>query len=540
MPLHGSVVIAKYMLKNHIINPLLKSFKTAVAAAIIVIVAIGCVAGLLAILTGEPGEAGESEEASLADAIRGGLHMLGINKYTATDLLSIMLFSAVLLSVVRGRNVLVALDEAEYELLLSQPVDMGTYVLGKVIFQVMQSLLFGIIYMFYAVIAYDMSGGNLAKAAMLPIAIVVLLAFIAIATDLIPVVKVVLGPRARYLELAAYAYTASGVIHSMLTLKLSPILTAPFRVMAESIVMCATLTETWDYVALRLGASTAVTLCSAAVLIRVSRRLHPEFVKPLPEILKESKARRRESVPVYSPKPEVAVTRVVFLRKVVSLHHARIVTIYLGMAVAAGLAFSGYVMPRLGLDEQFISTALFFAIPMLSAEAVTFWAAMTLSDDLLPLWVYRVYSSDLSPLALSLVAKYTVYLTEILMVVAVFKCVLAGDYVALALPVLALPLNVVVSFAVLASLSYLASKRRVVRLAPSGMYVLESMAVAVVFVVVFVPVATIQVLFDALAKEATLWSVATPCLAAVALSPVLAWVLSKVLASIMESLELRT
>jgi len=521
MDLGRSLTVAKYLLKNYVINPFIKRFKTVVLGAVVIgIIVGGLVAVAIALSPGEP-EAqvnqAEESEPSFGRSLREALLRAGLDKRDLIAGVSAMLALTFLLMVTLGKAAIRVMEEAEYELLLAQPLDMGTYVLGRELAEFAQVSLMGLPYLSFVPLAYELNGGNMSKAALFPLALLTVMAFLSVLSTLINVVKIMARGRERLLRLAVLAYFSAGAAHSLLSWGVSPMLSLPFRPMAEALVYCVTISESVSHVLARWGLSVAIILGLEAVVIRLADRTSPEHVRPVSELVRESwaKAARRE-ISLYSPDPGAALFRFAFSIEVLSLRHLRNLA---AVAVTSGVI--GFILlrvgPKFGLEPSAASFAVSFMVPLIVGEMAMIIVGAVMARDLAAMWVFRVYALELRPLASGLILKYATYLSEAFLAIGIFDAVLLGQPQALLLPVVVLPITMFMVLLLLVTTCYLASKRRVVRQMPTGLYMFEDVALLVISILVMPAymLATLlftEVLLPRLTFQATLLTLAASAL----------------------------
>ncbi len=101
----AALLVAKYLLKNYVINPLLKNLKRLLLAVLVAIVIVAAVVAIAAVLLPPPkGEKNTPED-------RGGkglglreflVRRLGLNKQLAVDLVSCATTLIILIVLIRG------------------------------------------------------------------------------------------------------------------------------------------------------------------------------------------------------------------------------------------------------------------------------------------------------------------------------------------------------------------------------------------------------------------------------------------------------
>ncbi len=526
MDLGKSLTVAKYLLKNYVINPFTKRFRTVLLGALVVGVVVGgVVAAVIALSPGEPGaQVNQTEDGgpSLGETLREALIRVGLDKRDAVAGVSATLALSLLLMVTLGKAAIRVMEEAEYELLLAQPLDMSTYVLGRELAEFAQMSLMGLPYLGFVPLAYELNGGNMSKAALFPLTLLTVMALLSVLSTLINVVKITARGGERLLRLAVLAYFSAGAAHSLLSREISPVISLPFRPLAEAVVYCATISEGVDQVLAPWGLGVAIILGLEAVAIRLADRTSPENVRPVSELVRESwaKSARRE-ISLYSKDPGAALFRFAFSVEVLSLRHLRNLA-----AVAVTSGVMGFVLlrvgPEFGLEPSAASFAVSFMVPLIVGEMAMIIVGTVMARDLAAMWVFRVYALELRPLASGLILKYATYLSEAFLAIGIFDAVLLGQPQALLLPVVVLPITTFMVLLLLVSTCYLASKRRVVKQMPTGLYMFEDVALLVVSILIMPAYLLVTLLFtEILLPRLTLQTT----LLTLAASALLAWAL---------------
>lgn len=489
MDLKKSLTIARYLIKNYIINPFLRGLKKKVIFLIAIAIVGVIVATALIALTPSTSE-GESNE-SLGASMRENLIALGLNKFVLIDLIGAALTLMILLGMITGRAAITVMEEAEYELLLAQPLDMETYFLGRFMRDTAQMLVITIWYVAFVPMALDLSGGN-PKAALLPISVLLLTAYLSALTTLISELKIVWREGEGYIRLFASFYALISIMHSLLAWRVSPLLSMPFRPLAESIVYCATISEGMSDVLLSLSKGLLILLPILFMELKLAGRVSPEYIKPTSVLIRERESKKSgRRVELYSQDPGRAVFNYIFRLEVLNAKHFAILS---SVVLITGLI--SYVLKEVAAGKlellfgslQFLSL---FLVPLLVSEMVAFLVNASMARDFAALWIYRVYARDLKPVAESLMLKYALYLSEAFLVISVFDAVTTGNPLMLLLPLIILPLTVLTAFLLLMIVTYLASKRKIVRQVPSGLYMLEELAASLLMLIV-IPVYVIS------------------------------------------------
>jgi hypothetical protein len=138
------------------------------------------------------------------------------------------LTAVLLLTAVRGPHEVTASEEAEYEVLLSVPLAMHEYVLGKTLYFIAQSTIASLpLLVVGAALAPVLSGGSLTKTALFPVAYLLFLAYAETFFQLVIVLRAAAGRSLNYVSYAATAYAVAAIAHSLASRSISPLLLAP-------------------------------------------------------------------------------------------------------------------------------------------------------------------------------------------------------------------------------------------------------------------------------------------------------------------------
>jgi len=469
-----SFTIAKYLILNNV--PFLRRYKI-IVAAILILMSVFLVLALS--YHGKYPAPGGSEFLS-------ALRKLGITKELAVSIISLILVALFIMAVLAGKRVL--MEEAEYEILMSQPVDMRSYFLAKNL----QELVGNLSSAFYFLVAMLIlvPSEDLFRILLLAASTFLLIEYLSLLLGAVIVLKIVLGERYRFVKLGTALYALAGLLHSITMLSVSPILKAPFELPVEAVVYYAAVSESDLSIGVRCAATLVIVVLLMIAMYWLADKVHPEDVKGLRRV-GETQARERS---LYSEKAQLTVMRQIFT-DICSTGHAKLLIIGLVVSFIAGFVVR-LLLGEVGIQVQEAGFALSVVVPLVVGEVVMITSSLVLSRDLLALWIYRVYLSDMSPVAEFLVLKQIIYLSEVFLGASLFLVAMTGDFTYILLPAALLPLSSVLSCLTIAVLVLLSSRRKIVREAPTGMYALESFAMSLVLVIVLPTVMTGILLFQ--------------------------------------------
>lgn len=489
MGLKEQLIVMKYSLKNTAINPVIRS-KSGIAY--IVLMAVGFTA-LLASLILSPNP-NASEGTPISHDLRAFLITHGLNRFIIADIASATLMSLTTLAfILTPPNVPVR--EAEYELVLTQPIEIRDFVVGKALVSVVQQFIF-LPYLLSMLVFASFLAPNPAKAMLATLSLILITTYFALLDAATNVVALVLAKRGlrRVFRVACLAYLIAGLVHTALLRWPSLILTVPLKPLANALIyslaISPSITEAVTWLALSI-----IPITVAFLLIpTLADVVDVEDLKPiaLPGAARREGEARKRGREAYLLKgldtssPDKAVMSVIYYSAILSTNHLKAVAAAVGVPAAICLVVRYFLPAWVAGVTGF---ALSFFIPLMTAIMLTSLLNVVIVNDLMTYWIYRVYLMRMKPVATALLLKIATYTLEAVAVMAASIAALTlNPFNLLLIPVTA-PAVVLTSFAALALITYFASKRKVVKQAPSGMYVMES---SIVFIVELFFIATLM------------------------------------------------
>ena len=503
MGLKEQLIVMKYSLKNTAINPVIRS-KSGIAY--MVFMAVGFTA-LLASLTLSP-SSNTSEGMPMNHDLRAFLIAHGLNRFIIADIASAVLMAlTALVFILAPPNVPVR--EAEYELVLTQPIEIKDFIVGKALVSVAQQFVF-LPYVLSMLVFASFLAPNPAKAALAALSLVLISAYFALFDAATKVVALVLAKRGlrRVFRVAFLAYLIIGLAHTALLRRPSLILTAPLKPLAASLIYSLAISPSATEVVTWLALSIIPTAAALLLIQALADVVGVEDLKPvaLPSTSRRDGRARREGKGVHMLKgldlssPERAVMSVMYYSAILSTTHLETLAVAVGVPAAICLAVR-YFMPAWITGVAGFTVGIF--IPLMTAIALTSVLNTVIVSDLMTYWIYRVYLARMKPVAAALLLKITTYTLEAVAVMATSITILTLNPLNLLLIPVTAPAAVLTSFAALALVTYFTSKRKVVKQAPSGMYVIES---SIVFIIEFFFITTLMgasILTQTLARIST-------------------------------------
>jgi len=467
--LRGALLVARYRIKAMIVNPLLKRRSGLVVLALMVGLAAMMVLALLH--SAAPSEGVREGESTLVRAVRSFLRSRGIAKDLLVDAAAALTTAAVLLTML-GRPVMVV-EDADYELLLAQPLKVREYLTGLFLANLVHTAVFSVYLLGAAPMAAQFSG-NLAKSVLILPAFMVVCVQAMVITHVLSALRVALnrGGLGWVPRVAVPAYLAAAAAHSAWLGRPSPLLSLPLRPAMAALVYCFTRAEEVGDVLLNLGYQLPVLLVTVALQQWCFGLVTPEDVASTASPASGGAQRVRVGY------GGAVVYQYIVLGGVLNPRHMAALGLAVALCYAAGrgLAALGLVPGDL-LASPFLWT---FLLPFIVAEAMGIYITAMLAADLPPLWIYRVYSAGPARVAGALVLKYSLCITECVLVLAVLEHSLGGDPTCLWMPVALAPVSVLASSLLVLLACLMASRRLVVKRLPSGPSVVEEVTSLVI------------------------------------------------------------
>ena len=480
---YKSLIIARYLVKERVINPLFKRHRKILLGAILVIVFL--VAGLVIASSLIPSQETNNNRVSTSQSprfstgIRSFIHSIGLNGNKIIDIISLTLMLYLIIGIIRGGRLVVS--EAVYELVLSQPINTNTYVIGDTLYKIITGLIITPLYFSFVPFAIDCNGGSL-KALFIPFSIFTLFFLFG---ELCNKMTVAISRFAekqgiiKHLRLILITYLLAATIHSIILRYPSPLLTIPLRGFSELLVYPFTISRTVSDLILSLLKAYSIIILCFIIVSYTSNYLIPEDVIPLKEIIRERMSKslqKTRAIRLRFDNHSIAVRTYILGNSIMRLRH--IVNIGILLAIVVTVAYiARYIIlvtyGPVGIKSSFITTTLIPITIIISSNTVI---GIFLANDIPGYWVYRVYLIRMDSVAFSFLLKYIVYLFEALLLMSIIDTIISQNYLFLLFPLTTLPLITTASFLILAILVYFASKKKIIKYMETRMTVLEETA----------------------------------------------------------------
>ncbi|MEM2794885.1 MAG: hypothetical protein QXY49_03405, partial [Thermofilaceae archaeon] len=388
-------------------------------------------------------------------------------EYFSSSAMITFLFTVLVL----GRGCVLIDSEAERELLLTNPISMYEYFNAHTLHE---AITLAVSFLPYGMfIAFFTNGCNGIKAILLAVPT---LAFTYLFTILSGVLAILTINRVLRLLVRAtiVIYVTASIVQSLLTLRISPLLSLPFTPIIKPIIFCFTITEDPTQVLLETLPVLLATASITLIGVHLADLVYPERLK-LPVELQFVFPEEETIKPIYS-NPRKAIYNVILLQPLLSRKHLAAAT----LAVIAPLVLGyGLRLFNTQLSSHIISNLGFsfsFLFPMV-INAQVFAVASTLG----PIWIYRVNLADMKVLASAFLLRLTIYCSEVCLAFSLFVAVITGRLQYLLLPLVALPAATASATVTLILLAYVMSKKRLARRTETGLTLPEEILQVALF-----------------------------------------------------------
>ncbi len=446
------LTLTRMILKNDVVNPLFRSRLGLLSLAFIAFTVLMLAA---VALTTQPSETG----------ISAVFHRLGIYASNAPLILGAAASVPIYLTLLAGnRNVVIT--EADYEIILSQPVGVEELLAAKLLAGTATTAF----WLIYIIVMAKLFFPH-CRPLLLVSSLLVFTACLVAEEMLASSAAILYGRQPRF-KAALLAYLLLGAAHSVAIHGVSPLLAAPLLPPSYALVGSIAASVPPLYAEYGIMASLALLAATLGAFHATGRLLHPEHLAPHRAA---KQARRSTQIPEGA---ERAVRHVILEIPLRSRGHATALAL-LAATPLLGLMTSN-LFPELG-----VLMSVYILAPLIVSELSIILVSQVLVNDLLALWAYRVYLIRMDPVARYLTARYAVYYLEMLSAAALFLAAYLHRPSMLLSLAAALPASVALSYATLRIAAFLLPRRRVVREVREGFYAPEAILTMPIYFVAF-------------------------------------------------------
>lgn len=507
--------------KNYVVNPFIYRYRYLFLGLILLLV-VSSIGILLS---------PQEKQMAIVEGTKSILHDLGLGHREIVGLLSASTLLVIIYMLFRGGLFIVVAEEAEYELLLSQPIGLRTYFAGKALSLILQYVMYSVLYV-TAIPIVLLFTKDVFKAILTPIILGLTLSFFPLTRLLVDIIRTITREHrlSKAVDTCIIAYVLLGLLHSYHTSTISPILSLPLRPIFETIYYL--LTREPLITVLQNATLMVVELSVIVIAITVlAGRLSPESIKPLYLVARDRLlwSLRYASRIVFRGGLRKTTYKVVI--GLTHLSNTHILLYTLSMVAAIIISYMARILVYRYFNPMILEFTSIFLTPFILSIAASGIVNILLANDLAYLWIHRVYAIDTKPLAEALIIKYTISLTEALLVVAVVDTVLSGNLISLLLPVIALPAIVLTAPIVLFVALRFAAKRRVVRQAMIGLYVVEDVVMMMLWSIIVMVFLALTVAFNSVKQLITPHTILVLLPISAITSIIIGYISSRILAS---------
>ncbi len=446
-----ALVLAKYLAKNYILNPLLLPAKRHKVAVTLAVAGFALLMVTLFLLPSQAPEQGPT--------LRDVLHDMGLNRESAEWLVGLVSSLFLYSMLVRSPSPLIAMEEAEIEVLLAQPIEMREYYAAKLLVDVINMIWLMPAFLGVFPLVMELTG-SVERAVATVIAIEVFFLYLDGVTKSVWNLKMRGRDWSRWMDAAVSLLLIAGVLQSALTWEVSPLLMLPVWVPVKSLVCTVALSCGLPSLLLYLVASVVLAASFLLLAYATSDVLSPEVVSTL-----------KAKSPVVRGVEFSSRSKAPLEHLVLPMLRSRDNVVALVLIPAAALAGGALNRTFGSVDDPVLlgfMVGMFLVIVVLSLIT-------DIGEDLVGLWIYRVYSVDMRPLGRALIIKYSYRMAIPLAVISAFTSGVTGSPAPLGLLCVFSSAIVLTAFLMTLPIVYFLPRRRVVRWSPLGHYTLDSL-----------------------------------------------------------------
>ncbi len=457
--------IAWYLVKNRAINPFLKKR----SGQILLVLMTG-----LFLINSLQYLVGAAQGRTVLDAVRPYLHGLGLDHCSIAVLISGFLIIYTIYTLVRGKPIY--LREEEYEVLLSQPISLDEFMLANIISILVSPLVLAPAFFGLALFGMVFTGDPI-RGVLVMFGGLILLSG-AIMIEILFKLAVRKTGHKLLLIIMFIALLAAGITHSLIAGTYSLILGIPYMPIAASLVypFSKSVSLAGAIAVLLLGYVEISGLSLVASVL--SRRIDIEDLSPRSIVnikLVEGGVPR-----IRYGSPRSILYSYLFTSRILGSKHILGLTVLLSVAGLAGLATRGL----LGVPGDTGIAFIEFFIPMMIGMALYSLSSHVLAMDLRCYWLYRTYVIDMAPVAGAIISKLAVNSVEAAAIMLLGLSLYMNKIRLLLMIPYYLPAGIAGAALQLITLSYLASKRQVIRETTAGIYSVEGLTAVLLEVIV--------------------------------------------------------
>ncbi|NPA98210.1 MAG: hypothetical protein GXO43_02420 [Crenarchaeota archaeon] len=475
-----------YLAKNRTINPLLK--RRSGQAMIVLVTAIF-------IINAVEYTQNLYSSPSLLVSMEPFLHSLGLNHVTISLIISAILIAYTIYVLFRGKPIYI--PEEIYETVLSQPVDLEEYMLANILETISGPILLLPAFLGLALFGLFMTNDPL-RAILFMFGSLIILSAVIIIDTLFTLVRRKTGRKRLFIVLFIGILVAS-VVHSLVIHGYSPILALPYMPIAYALVapLATSIEVSQATLSLIIGYSEIIGLALIASFL--ARRIGIEDLSPKSfyrgKIFEGGKAK------IKFGSPSEILYSYLFTGRIFNPKHLGGLIIIMAVSIIAGLAASAYF----GVASQINAYFIEFFIPMMTGMALYSLSAQVIAWDLRCYWLYRVYAIDMAPVAAALISRLATYCVGAGLVMLAGLSAYFHDPSMIIITAFYVPGGVIAGAIQLMILSYMASKKQVIRETPAGIYTVEgftAVMLEIVIIIIFMSISGLAFYLHSISVEA--------------------------------------
>ena len=488
-----------YLAKNRTINPLLKRRS---GQAMIILVAS------LFIINAVEYSQNLYSSTSMLDSMKPFLHSLGLNHVSIALIVSAILTAYTIYVLFRGKPIYI--PEEIYETVLSQPVDLEEYMLANILETISGPVILLPAFLGLALFGLFMTNNPL-RAILFMFGNLIILSAVIIIDTLFTLVRRKTGRKYLFIGLLIGILLA-GIAHSVVIHSYSPIFALPYIPVAYALVapIASSIEISQATLLLIIGYTEIIGLAIIASFL--ARGIGIEDLSP--KKYYRGKVFEGGKIRIKFGGPSEILYSYLFMGRIFNPKHLGGLATITVISIIAGFVASTYFGGTAsGVNAYFVE----FFIPMMTGMALYSLSAQVIAWDLRCYWLYRVYAIDMAPVAAALISRLAVYCVEAGLVMLAGVSAYFHDPSMIIITAYYVPGGIIAGAIQLMILSYMASKKQVIRETPAGIYTVEgftAVLLEVVIIVIFMSISGLAFYLHSVSLEALVIGAITSLLTA--------------------------
>ncbi len=453
-----------YLVKNRALNPFLKKRSGQILLALItslyIINAYQYLSGI--------------DNDNIYSSLVPLMHRYGLDHYSLTILVSGFLIVYTIYILIQAKPIY--LREEEYEILLSQPIDLEEFMLANILSVLVSPLVLVPAFLGLALMGMVFTGDPLRGILVMVGSLIFLSGLI-----IIEILFKLLARRTRLRLLITVFFTALLFIGAMDSLRrngFSLILGIPYMSISACLIFPFSRSISLADILLILVLGYAEIAGFSLIASVFSKRIGIEDLSP--KTPANIKLLEGQKPLIKYGSPRKILYSYLFISRILNRRHLLGLSIFVVIACIAGLLARRVAGIPMEASGYFVEVF----VPLMIGMALYTESSYVLAMDLRCYWLYRTYAIDMAPVAGAIVLKLATHSVEAATVMFAGLSLYMDKAQLLFMIPLYFPAGILGASLELISLSYLASKRQVIRETMAGIYTVEGLTAVLLEIIV--------------------------------------------------------